>query len=140
MPLRADGEHAKPAQPTPPPPAQPPERVVPLTTPPSLMEIHPDQVESTAKLFEDSAKDLSELIREGHAKLRMQPMASDEVSRRAADGFTKAAFDGPTSHIGALEAYRQWLQQIADGIRASAVQYRQNEEAAAEGMRGIAGG
>lgn len=140
MPLRADGEHAKPAQPTPPaPPAQPLERVVPLNTPAGLIEIHPDQVEATAKLFEDSVNDLSRLILDGTAKLQMQPMANDEVSKRAADAFTKAGVDGSGSHIGALTAYRDWLQGIANEIRVSAARYRQTESGNTAGLRGVEG-
>jgi hypothetical protein len=141
MPLQADGEHAKPAQPPPPPPppVQPPERVVPLSTLPGLTEIHSDQVEATATLFEDSVKKLNDLIDDGQVKLRMQPMANDEISSRAAEGFTKAAFDGPTSHIGALTQYRDWLQGIADGIRASAERYKLSDEGNAGAMRRIDG-
>src|SRR6266487_3545613 len=129
MPWRVDGEHAKPTQPAPPPsPAGPPERVVPLGTPSGLMEIHPDQVEAIARLFEESVDDLATLISDGRVKLRMQPMANDEVSKRAAEGFTKAGLDGSDSHIAALEGYRTWLKSIADGIRASAERYRQTEE------------
>jgi len=139
MPWLADGEHTKPAQPAPPPPpASQPERVVPIGTPPGLMEIHPDQVEAAAKPFEDSVKDLRDLIRDGRAKLQMRPMANDEVSKRAAAAFTKAGLEGPNSHIVALEAYRDWLQGIADGIRASAARYRQAEGINADGIRGIA--
>ena|SRR6266487_3424840 len=141
MPWRVDGEHAKPTQPAPPPsPAGPPERVVPLNTPSGLMEIHPDQVEATAKLFEDSIADLDELTREGRLKLQMAPMANDEVSKRAAQEFTKAGLDGPTSHIGALEGYRAWLKGIAEGIRTSAAQYRQTEQTNTSGLRGNVGG
>jgi hypothetical protein len=141
MPWRVDGEHAKPAQPAPPPPpAAPPERVVPLNTPSGLMEIHPDQVGATVKLFEDSADDLAALITDGRVKLRMRPMANDEVSKRAAEGFTRAGVDGPDSHIAALEGYKTWLQSIADGIRASAEKYRQTEQGNTHGMEGIARG
>ena len=139
MPWLADGEHAKPVRPAPQPPALSPERVVPLSTAPGLTEIHPGQVDSTAKLFEDSARELAELIDQGRFNLQMQPMANDEVSRRAAEGFTKAAFDGPASHIGALERYRDWLQGIADGIRTSAERYRQTEAGSADGLRRIEG-
>src|SRR5687768_11191975 len=125
MPRLVDGEHAKPVQPAPPPPAEPPERVVPLSTQPGLTEIRPEQVETAAKLFEESAKRLGDLIREGEFKLQMQPMANDDVSKHAAQGFIKAAFEGPASHMGALRGYRDWLVNIAEGIRASAARYHE---------------
>jgi hypothetical protein len=100
------------------------------------MQIHPDQVEATAKLFEDSADDLATLITDARVKLRMQPMANDEVSRRAAEGFTNAGLNGPGSHIAALEGYQAWLRSIADGIRASAENYRRTEAVNAEHIGG----
>jgi hypothetical protein len=125
MPRLVDGEPTKPVQPVPVPSAQLSERVVPLSTAPSLTEIHPDQVESVVRLFEDSARDLTSLIRSGVRHMQMLPMGKDDVSKQAAEGFDKAAFDGPASYMGALQAYRDWLRDIAEGIRVSAARYRQ---------------
>jgi len=106
---------------------------------PGLSEIRPDQVDRAVKLFEDSVEDLTRLIRDGRTKLRMRPMGKDEVSLRAADGFTEAGLGGPASHTGALEQYRDRLRDIADGIRAGTAQYRRTETSNADGMRRIQG-
>ncbi|CAM4202885.1 PE domain-containing protein [Kibdelosporangium persicum] len=99
---------------------------------PGLSEIRPDQVDKVGKLFEDSVEDLTRLVRDGRHQLRMRPMAGDEVSLRAAEGFTQA---GLASHVGALEQYRDRLRDIADGIRAGVAEYRRTETGNAEGMR-----
>jgi hypothetical protein len=106
---------------------------------PGLSEIRPDQVDKVAQLFEDSVEDLARLIHDGRDQLRMRPMAKDEVSLRAAEGFTQAGLTGPASHVGALELYRDRLRDIADAIRAGAAEYRRTETGNADGMRRIQG-
>lgn len=140
MPLQRDEGYSEPPQPAPATPPPPPDRTVPLGTEPGLTEIHTDQVETAAKLFEDSAKDLAKLLNDAQRRLRMTPMASDEVSCRAATEFTKAGIEGPNSHVAAMTAYQYWLQDIAAGIRASAARYRLTDEAKAAEMRRLAGG
>ena len=136
MPLPADGDNVKPVQSSPQvTPSTDPERTVSLDTAPSLL-VEPDQVEAVAALFESNASKLTELISDGRNSLQMPPMAHDEVSKDAATGFTAAGM----AHLDAVTGYRDWLQGIADGLRASAARYRSSEHERVHNFRGVVGG
>ncbi|WP_132125747.1 hypothetical protein [Actinocrispum wychmicini] len=98
-------------------------------------------MEAAAKLFEDSADAVNDLIRGGREHLRMQPMADDDVSKRAARSFTDAGVEGPESHVAALTGYQKWLLLIAFNIRASAAQYwrTDNDTARTAHVSGLGG-
>ncbi|WP_225955037.1 PE family protein [Kibdelosporangium phytohabitans] len=125
--------------PSPPPPRIAPPRIVAGDstghTAPSL-DIRPEQVEQTVRVFRENAQTLSELITDGSRKLQMSPMADDEVSAEAAAGFSKAG----QVHIDAVTRYQQWLRAIADDLQRSASAYRATEDGNSGTLRGGDGG
>jgi uncharacterized protein YukE len=112
-----------------------PQRIVPLDTPPSL-QVQFDQVDSVARLFEENALKLSDLVTRGQEVLEMRPMADDDVSISAAEGFTAAG----RTHLAAIMGYRDWLEGIARSLRTSAAQYQSTDNNSAGTFRGVAGG
>jgi hypothetical protein len=132
MPMLPDKNGQAPVSPSQNVPVSFPDGIAPLDTPLSLT-VQFDQVDEAVKIFEDSVAELNELIRTGKRSLIMLPMANDEVSADAAAGFTAAG----EVHLSALTRYRDWLQSIADGLRASSAEYRRSEGGRAEGFRSV---
>lgn len=98
--------------------------------------VYPDQVGEAISIFTDAANKIAGLLQDGQYSLLMSPMADDEVSQDAADGFTSAGTEGQTSHIAAMLGYQRWLEDIARKLQISSDQYRISEQARTAGMQG----
>lgn len=111
------------------------DRTISLDAPLSLC-VDFDQVEETARLFEDNVNRLTDLIGKGEHDLQMRPLADDEVSEEGAAGFTAAG----QVYRDAVTGYRDWLRTIAIDLRSSAAKYRSSDGGSAGNLRGVAGG
>jgi hypothetical protein len=97
--------------------------------------VNQDNVLQAAKIINDVLNTEGRDIAQNLARLSVAPPAQDVVSVQAAQQWNARLVTDPDSYANRVNQYLQSLQQVADNLRASALNYGYTEQQIADAFK-----
>ena len=97
--------------------------------------VNQDNVLQAAKIINDVLNSEGRDIQQNLARLSVAPPAQDVVSVQAAQQWNARLVTDPDSYANRVNQYLQSLQQVADNLRATALNYGYTEQQIADAFK-----
>jgi ribosomal protein L10 len=97
--------------------------------------VNKDNVLQAAQIINDVLNNEGRDIQQNLARLAIAPPAQDVVSMQAAQQWNARLVSDPDSYANRVNQYLQSLQQVADNLRATALNYGYTEQQVADAFK-----